>query len=129
MVMAVLFVSVVSAFGAGAAPNIGDKFFIYMTNQGVMLLTVSYVISAALVFTRWCYELCNKDKVCKLPLFLEQRITFVITAIFSLGAFFTDHTKCRINVFYKISWIFSTCFFDVALFITLVFWVALYPCK
>jgi len=101
VLMAVLFTVIVIVFGVTTRDTLGLKFFIYMTNQGFMLLTLNYIFHASLVFIRWGWEINNKDKV--------------------------YHQKCRINIFYKLSWILSTCSFDVALFITLVFWVALFP--
>jgi len=98
VVWALLFVAIVTAFGINS--NLGGKFWIFMTNQGVFLLTINYVIEASLVATRWAWERRNQDKV--------------------------YHQSCSINWIYKISWIFSTSFFDIALFITIIYWGALH---
>lgn len=38
-----------------------------------------------------------------------------------------DHRNSEINGLYKFSWILSTCFFDIALWISIVYWLALHP--
>ena len=124
VLMAVLFTVIVIVFGVTTRDTLGLKFFIYMTNQGFMLLTLNYIFHASLVFIRWGWEINNKDKVCKCVSFLKK-----LNRLIRFPICFSDHQKCRINIFYKLSWILSTCSFDVALFITLVFWVALFPCE
>ena len=69
VLMAVLFTVIVIVFGVTTRDTLGLKFFIYMTNQGFMLLTLNYIFHASLVFLRWGWEINNKDKVCKLVCF------------------------------------------------------------
>merc|ERR1719295_2426499 len=42
--MAVLFTVIVIVFGVTTRDTLGLKFFIYMTNQGFMLLTLNFVL-------------------------------------------------------------------------------------
>ena len=43
--------------------------------------------------------------------------------------FHSDHRGPRLNVVYKFAWAWQAAFFDAALFITIVYWGALHPCK
>ena len=40
-----------------------------------------------------------------------------------------DHQNRKLNVLYKFAWAWQNAFFDAALFITIVYWVALHPGK
>merc|ERR1719376_634452 len=98
VLLASLFVAVVTT-EAYFNPQ-GIKWLIYLTNQGVSLLTINYVIDACLVFSRWSWEKSHRDRL--------------------------FHHRSEINWLYKLSWVFSTTTFDLALLITIVYWTALY---
>lgn len=57
--MAVIFVGGISAHMVNS--ELGAKWFIYMTDQGILLLTVHYVFDAVLVTSRWVWEKRNTD--------------------------------------------------------------------
>ena len=42
---------------------------------------------------------------------------------------FLDHHNRKLNVLYKFAWAWQNAFFDAALFITIVYWIALHPGK
>ena len=43
--------------------------------------------------------------------------------------FSADHRGPSLNIIYKIAWAWQNAFFDAALFITLVYWTVLHPCR
>ena len=51
--VAVLMVSGVLAHAITTADTLGSKWFIYMTNQGITLLTLHYVLYAIIVINAW----------------------------------------------------------------------------
>ena len=63
VVLAVGFVTVVSL--QFVYSQLGPKWFIFMTSQGIALLTLSYILDASLVLVRWCWEMCHQDQVCE----------------------------------------------------------------
>ena len=74
--------------------TLGIKWFIYMTNQGISLLVLHYLVYAGVVVGR------------------------------RLGA---PHPLPSLPTAYKVSWGLQSCFSTVALWITLVYWIALHP--
>jgi hypothetical protein len=65
LAIAVIFVGGITAHMVNS--SMGAKWFIYMTDQGIMLLTVHYILDAVLVLSRFCWERMNKNpnKTCK----------------------------------------------------------------
>jgi hypothetical protein len=61
--IAVIFVAGITAHMINA--NQGAKWFIYMTDQGILLLTIHYILEAILVLTRYTWEKVNKEERCK----------------------------------------------------------------
>lgn len=43
--------------------------------------------------------------------------------------YFSDHSTAEINWAYKLSWAMNSCFFTIALWISIVYWTALHKCK
>ena len=74
--------------------TLGTKWFIYMTNQGISLLVVHYLVYAGVVVGR------------------------------RIGS---PHPLPALPTSYSISWGLQSCFSTVALWITLVYWIALHP--
>jgi len=74
--------------------TLGIKWFIYMTNQGISLLVLHYLVYAGVVVGR------------------------------RIGA---PHPLPSLPTSYSISWGLQSCFSTVALWITLVYWIALHP--
>lgn len=79
---------------ASTLDTLGIKWFIYMTNQGISLLVLHYLVYAGVVVGR------------------------------RLGA---PHPLPSLPTAYKVSWGLQSCFSTVALWITLVYWIALHP--
>ena len=74
--------------------TLGIKWFIYMTNQGISLLVLHYLVYAGVVVGR------------------------------RIGA---PHPLPSLPTVYSVSWGLQSCFTTVALWITLVYWIALHP--
>ena len=126
--MALLFVGCVA--GHAITGGNGVKWLTYMTDLGVMFLTLHYVIDATLSVCRWTWEHYNPNDTCKeswLSIwFISLDSALVRIYIIDL---FPDHRGPRLNAIYKFSWAWQNAFFDAALFITIVYWGALHPCK
>jgi len=95
IVLALAMVTGISLHFVSTLETLGSKWFIYMTNQGISLLTLHYLLYAGIV--------------------LGKKIR--------PDAFSPDHFP----TLYSVSWGLQTCFTTVALFITLVYWIALHP--
>ena len=61
--MALIFVAGVA--GHMALGGTGAKWFIFMTDLGVLFLTIHYVMDAILAICRWTWEHFNKEDECK----------------------------------------------------------------
>ena len=66
MMIAIIFVAGITAHMVNSKQ--GAKWFIYMTDQGILLLTIHYIIDAILVLSRFLWEGLNKNpnKTCEL---------------------------------------------------------------
>merc|ERR1711936_1334318 len=95
IVLALAMVTGISLHFVSTLETLGSKWFIYMTNQGISLLTLHYLLYAGIVLGK------------------KMRP----------DAFSPDHFP----TLYSVSWGLQTCFTTVALFITLVYWIALHP--
>ena len=61
--MAVLFIAIVVSHLISCGT--GAKWFIFMTDLGVMFLALHYVIDAVIVLCRWAWEKNNPKAHCK----------------------------------------------------------------
>ena len=137
--MAVLFIAIVVSHLISCGT--GAKWFIFMTDLGVMFLALHYVIDAVIVLCRWAWEKNNPKAHCKYSFsyyLYKQDIAISLenfwdslSYLFSFCFFFLvlDHQNRRLNVLYKFAWAWQNAFFDAALFITIVYWIALHPGK
>eukprot|EP00095_Tigriopus_kingsejongensis_P007448 maker-scaffold403_size186359-snap-gene-0.46 protein:Tk07448 transcript:maker-scaffold403_size186359-snap-gene-0.46-mRNA-1 annotation:"rolling stone" len=75
------------------------KWIIFMTDQGIALLSVHFILDACIVTTRW----------------IQERRHGVRDLAFG-----------RIPLLYQISWALGTCFSNAALVITLIYWLGLH---
>ena len=68
LIMAVIFVAGVATHLA--ISKLGAKWFIYLTDQGILFLTLHHVLEAILVLRRFFWERFNKApaKTCKLQI-------------------------------------------------------------
>ncbi|XP_059078303.1 uncharacterized protein LOC131876820 isoform X2 [Tigriopus californicus] len=80
---------------------IPEKWIIFMTDQGVLFLTLHFVLYAALVLTRWIQERRSGLR---------------------------ENTVESLPLIYRISWAMGSCFSNAALVITLIYWIALHRC-
>ena len=109
-----------------ANSNQGGKWFIYMTDLGIAFLAIHFFIDACLVTARWTwekfrageYDLCKTTKKIAKMHWLKN------------GPFaHTDHTSDSLNIIYKFSWAMHSCFFTIALWISLIYWSVLHKSK
>ena len=108
-----------------------------MTDLGVMFLALHYSIDAVIVVCRWVWEKNNPKAHCKYSFFSwssKYDISIFLRLIFLFNQFLSfflvsDHQNRKLNVLYKFAWAWQNAFFDAALFITIVYWVALHPGK
>ena len=70
--MALVFLAELTARLAGAGGSLSktiiyqpEKYWIFLTNQGFVLLTASYIFRGGIVFARWFWERSNSDTICK----------------------------------------------------------------
>merc|ERR1712018_825322 len=94
------FVAVVFAGGiCGHIANAkqGPKWLIYMTDQGIAFLGIHFLIEACIVVARWAWEKAHPD-------------------------FTAYHSENTLPFIYKISWALQSCFFTLAIFISIVYW-------
>lgn len=82
--------------------QLGAKWFIYMTDQGFLLLAIHFLLESILVACRWTWERSQQG---------DTGLSY--------------HTK-PINFVYKLSWVLNSCFFTIALWITLIYWSVLH---
>ena len=67
LVMAAIFTGIIIVFLMLQYSN--GKFFIFLTNEGLLLLTIHFIIESILVLKRWTWEkLHSKHIHCKLIL-------------------------------------------------------------
>ena len=64
VLLAIGFVAVVSL--QIVYSGLGAKWIVFLTSQGIALLTINYVLDASLVLIRWCWEVCHQDQLCRL---------------------------------------------------------------
>ena len=70
--MVLVFLTELTARLAGAGGSLSktiiyqpEKYWIFLTNQGFVLLTASYIFRGGIVFARWFWERSNSDTICK----------------------------------------------------------------
>jgi len=80
--------------------NLGAKWFIYMTDQGLFLLTLHFLIDACMVIARWNWERSNPGH--------------------------EYHKTKSMSFVYKFSWALNTITFNIALTISIIYWGVLH---
>ena len=84
--------------------NLGAKWFIYMTDQGICFLFLHFLLDACIVVARFTWEKSHPE-------------------------YASYHANESLSGTYKLSWVLNSCFFNVALFISVIYWTVLHKCE
>jgi len=63
VVLCMVFLGSVGAYYVDVAHYF--RWFVFMTNQSLLLLTIHYLLDTGLVLTRWIWELLHEGDLCK----------------------------------------------------------------
>ena len=94
--MVLVFLTELTARLAGAGGSLSktiihqpEKYWIFLTNQGFVLLTASYIFRGGIAFARWFWERSNSDTICKSNpcLHIEESTLVIILRLFSKSIF------------------------------------------
>ena len=125
VVLSLIFLGFVAAYYMDVAHYF--RWFIFLTNQSLLLLTIHYILDTVLVTSRWAWELLHQGQLCK---FLKKAILKRKAAtIHNCFIPFLDHKELKLSWIYKLSWVLGNVTFDLALFVTCVYFGVMYQCK
>ena len=63
VVLSLIFLGSVAAYYMDVAHYF--RWFIFLTNQSLLLLTIHYILDTVLVTSRWAWELLHQGQLCK----------------------------------------------------------------